>query len=187
MKKWLAVCVCLAVVVFAVLLYKNGGTQEKKDASPGVQVGDKAEDFTLKNLNDGRISLRDYIGKNVILLVFSTTWCPSCNKEIPELKKLDRDYQDKGLKIINVFIQEGKPKVGGVVSKNKIPYEVLLDIKGSVARKYRVRGVPTLMIIDTAGIIRKRGYPPSSQHISLIEDLLGELKERNRKEELKGR
>jgi len=185
MKKGLAVCICLAVVVVAVFLYKNGGTQEKEDASPGVRVGNEAEDFTLRNLDNTRISLSDYIGKNVILLVFSTTWCPACNKEIPELNKLHKTYGDKGLKIIDIFIQEGKPKVSKTVSKNSIAYEVLLDIKGEVARKYKVHGVPTLMVIDTAGIIRRRGYPPSSKHVSLIEDLLEELEEREKKQEWK--
>jgi len=175
----------LIIFVAVVFLYKIGCTQPNKDTLVGSDVGDKVENFTLSAFKGPNVSLSDYIGKNVILLVFSTTWCPSCNKEIPELKKLHDEYDDKGLKIIDIFVQEGKNKVSPVVKRNKIPYTVLLDVDGEVTRDFRVRGVPTLMLIDADGIIRRRGYPPSSRFIPLIEDLLKdvELEEVEKKKE----
>lgn len=166
----------LALFIVFVFLYKIGSTQEKTDVSFGIDVGERAKDFTLKDINDSQVSLNDYIGKNVIFLVFSTTWCPSCNKEIPELIKLHDKYSEEGLKIIDVFIQEDKNKVGRVVSRNAIPYTVLLDLYGEIGRQYKIRGVPTLMVIDKDGIIRRKGYPPSSRFVPLFEDLLKELR-----------
>lgn len=61
--------------------------------SPGVEAGSKAVDFTLEDIGGNKVSLKDYEGENVVLLVFSTTWCPSCNSEIPELKKTSRAIQ----------------------------------------------------------------------------------------------
>lgn len=140
--------------------------------SPGVEAGNKAVDFTLEDIDGNKVSLKDYKGQNVVLLVFSTTWCPSCNSEVPELKKLHEQFSGKGLKIVDVFIQESKAKVGSKVSKEKIPYTVLLDLDGEVAKQYSIHGVPTLLVIDKEGTIVKRGYPPSSRFIPLIEDLL---------------
>lgn len=73
---------------------------------------------------------------------------------------------------MDVFIQESKAKVESKVSKEKIPYTVLLDLDGEVAKQYSIHGVPTLLIIDKEGTIVKRGYPPSSRFIPLFEELL---------------
>jgi len=141
--------------------------------SPGIEAGNKAADFTLEDIDGNKVSLNDYKGENVVLLVFSTTWCPSCNREIPELKKLHEQFSGKGLKIVEVFIQESRAKVGSKVSKEEIPYTVLLDLGGEAAKQYNIHGVPTLLVIDKEGTIVKRGYPPSSRFIPLFEELLG--------------
>lgn len=161
MKKRIIVCIFVAFAVF-LFLYQTGYTQ-------GEVI-----DFTLKDIKGKDVTLGNFIGKNVILLVFSATWCPPCNKEIPELKKLHNEYGESGLKIIDVYIQESRRKLVNFVKNKDIPYTILLDLDGGVARQYKVRGIPTLMVIDKKGIIQKRSYPPSSRFIPLFEELLKE-------------
>jgi len=169
------VIIC-AVFVFAVfsLSYNTGCAQERKDASSGVNAGSKAINFKLADIEGKNVSLNDFIGKKVILLVFSATWCPPCNKEIPELKKLHNKYGKKGFEVIDVYIQESRRKLINFVKNKDIPYTILLDLDGGVAKRYKVRGIPTLMVIDKKGVIRKRSYPPSSRFIPLFEKLLKE-------------
>jgi len=169
------VIIC-AIFVFAVffLSYNIGCAQEKANVSFGVDAGSKAINFKLQDVKGKNVSLNDFIGKKVILLVFSATWCPACNEEIPELKELHNKYGKKGFKVLDVDIQESQKKVANFVKKKEIPYTVLLDLDGTVARQYKVRGIPTLMIIDKKGVIRERSYPPSSRFIPLFEKLLKE-------------
>lgn len=112
----------------------------------------EAPEFSLIDLNGDTIRLSDYRGK-VVLLVFSTTWCPHCIKEIPHLKKLHNEYHSTGLEILHIDVQEGKEKVGAFADKHSLPYKVLLDEKGTVASAYGVRGIPTTFLVNKEGII----------------------------------
>jgi peroxiredoxin len=153
-----------------ILLYQTGCAQEQGKISSGVGVGSKVIDFTLKDLGGDEVNLKDLVGKEAILLVFSTTWCPSCREKIPRLNELYNEYDKKGLKILNVYVQESQRKVASFAQKNGINYTILLDLNGAVTNQYKVRGVPTLITIDKKGIIRDRGYglPPKASLEALI-------------------
>jgi peroxiredoxin len=161
----------LSCLVAVALLSQTGCAQ---DTPGGGDSGTQALDFTLTDVNGRTVRLGDFVGRNVILLVFSATWCPPCNKEVPELKKLHDEYGPKGLKIIDVYIQESQEKIASFVQKNAIPYTIVLDLDGAVARQYGVRGIPTFVVIDKTGAIKKRGYPPSRQYVAVFEKLLEE-------------
>ena len=115
-------------------------------------VENKALDFALEDLNGNTVKLSSYTGQGV-LLVFSTTWCPYCRKEIPQLKELYTKYKEKGFEILNIDIQESKEKVSAYANEHKLPYKVLLDMDGRVASMYGVRGVPTKVLINKDGTI----------------------------------
>ena len=42
-----------------------------------------AIDFSLKNLEGNTVRLKDFIGRDVILINFWATWCVPCVKELP--------------------------------------------------------------------------------------------------------
>jgi len=144
----------IAVVVIAVFFvivmpdwFAQRGATEAKDARE-----DKAPDFILKDIHGGKFRLNDQRGKPV-LLIFGTTWCPSCREEIPHLKDIYAQYAKKGLIMINIDIQESRDKVSRYADKYELPYRVLLDEKGDVAKTYGIRGVPTLILLDKEGMI----------------------------------
>jgi peroxiredoxin len=115
-------------------------------------IEEKAPAFVLKDLKGNDVKLSDYRGK-IVLLVFGTTWCPYCRAEIPRLKEIYSRYRGKGLEIVNIDIQESEEKVSSFTTKHKIPYKVLLDKTGGVARAYKVRGVPTKILVGKDGTI----------------------------------
>lgn len=41
-----------------------------------LNVGDPAPDFTLKSIGLKEVSLRDYRGKNVVILFYPLDWTP---------------------------------------------------------------------------------------------------------------
>ncbi|MEH6535946.1 MAG: TlpA disulfide reductase family protein [Psychroserpens sp.] len=55
-------------------------------------------DFNLL-ADDSKKNISDYKGK-IILLNYWATWCAPCIKEMPELNRLQKKYQDQGLVII---------------------------------------------------------------------------------------
>lgn len=109
----------------------------------------KAPDFTLQDLNGKSFSLKDFKGKNV-LLYFTTTWCPYCKREVPELKEMHLKYKGK-LEILAIDMNESKAKVSSYIQKYQIPYTTLLDSEGKVALDYSIRGVPTKVLVGKDG------------------------------------
>jgi peroxiredoxin len=118
-----------------------------------LTVESKAPDFVLTDLNGQKFRLSDHKGKRPVLLIFSTTWCTFCKAEIPHFKSLYASYAQQGLEIVNIDIQESKEKVAKFVAKNELPYRTLLDEDGMVSGVYKVRGVPTMVLVDKNGMI----------------------------------
>ncbi len=146
--------ICISLFIFSiVLLGIGGGVSFSLGASQGVSVGSEAPDFELDDVDGNKVSLSSFRGKNPVLLVFWASWCPYCVKEIPDLKKLDSKYKDKGLKIIGVNVRENPKAVSNFVKKKAVDYTVVMDRDGSVSSSYKVLGIPTNVLIDKEGAI----------------------------------
>jgi len=151
-RLWLCIILVFSLLGILACLPSDKASKEEKWDIKKQSIEKKAFDFALEDLNGNKIKLSNYKGKGV-LLVFSTTWCSYCRKEIPQLKELYAKYKEKGLEIINIDIQESKDRVSAFTLKHKLPYTVLLDTDGKVASMYGVRGVPTKVLISKEGKI----------------------------------
>jgi peroxiredoxin len=114
---------------------------------------EKAPDFVMKDLNDQKFRLSDYRGKQLVLIIFSATWCSFCIDEIPHFKFLHATYAKHGLEIVNIDIQESREKVSRFAAKYKLPYRTLLDEEGTVSGVYNIPGIPTMILVDKNGMI----------------------------------
>ncbi len=107
----------------------------------------KAYDFTLKDENGNTVKLSDYKG-NVIFLIFWSTHCPTCKKEMPKIsKELIPKFKDKPVKFFAIVINTNNLKEIEKVKKEwgfDIP--VLLGNR-EVKAKYRIFGTPTVYIL----------------------------------------
>lgn len=150
-KVFISVISVAAIAAFVFFAMPEWYSQRGVTATTEVRE-DKAPDFILEDVQDGKFRLNDQRGKPV-LLIFGTTWCPSCREEIPHLKDIYARYAPKGLIMVNVDIQESRDKVSSYADKHELPYRVLLDENGDVAKTYGIRGVPTLILLDEEGMI----------------------------------
>jgi len=141
-------------------------------ASSTEGAGKSAPDFTLTSLKGESVTLSQFRGKKSVLLVFGATWCYYCVTEIPELKDVYSAYNDEELKLLYVDIQESQRKMQAFVNKHSIPYTVLLDMAGSVANAYGIRGIPHQLLIDKNGYILYEGPRPYQGIMSMLDDLL---------------
>ena len=131
---------------------KNQLTESEKNSSTHPAL-----DFSLKSIEDTEIKLTDFLGHKIVLINFWATWCPHCLTEIPRLNKITTNLADQ-VKVLSIDILETPEKVRRVVQQKGIKYDVLLDQKGDVARRYRVKGTPTSIVIDRKGNIAYYGY-----------------------------
>ena len=112
--------------------------------------------FELKDIHGRTVRLSDYKGK-VVLLNFWATWCAPCRAEMPDLVKLQNDYQSKGLQVVGVtYPSYTRAAVRTIAKRLKLNYPILLGTRFS-ADKYGVGEVlPTTIVIDREGKIHAR-------------------------------
>lgn len=171
MKK--LIIIGMAVVLFAVAAYTVGNynsSQTKKNISEENDsnsdtpaptdsfelevnaVKEKAEDFTLTDLEGNEITLSDLKGKKVFLN-FWATWCSPCKAEMPDIEKIYQDTTDSDLIIIAVNIGESKKTVNNFIEDKNYNFKVLLDSDQEVASRYYITAIPTSLFIDEDGYI----------------------------------
>ena len=69
------------------------------------------------------------------------------------MAKLYQEFKDSDLVVLGVDVQEKKKIVKRYVKKEKLPFPILLDTDGSVARNYGIRSHPVHFLIDRQGKI----------------------------------
>ena len=119
--------------------------------------GEKAPEFSATTLTAGKLELKEYRGKAVIL-DFWASWCGPCLKEMPFLIKMQHKYKDKNLKIIAVNIDNNKKNVLKFIKKlgKEVPFPIIFDKDKKLPKLYKPEAMPTTIFIDRSGIIRYR-------------------------------
>jgi peroxiredoxin len=111
-------------------------------------------DLELTSHNGGQISLIPYIGRKAAVVVFWMAWCPVCRSEVPRLNRLSVDQR---IKLIGVNEGDSTKDIKSFVSVNRVNYEVVVDLDGTVAKAFHVPGMPDCVIIGRSGLIVYRG------------------------------
>lgn len=135
-------------------------------------------DFQLPDAQGRLHRLRDYRGRTV-LVNFWTTWCPPCLNELPTLAELQRRHPDD-VQILGISLDNysqgplaesiaGKPApgatesierlrlhVGATAARHRVNYPILLDPDGSVGLRFNGGELPTQVLIDRQGHLRRR-------------------------------
>jgi cytochrome c biogenesis protein CcmG/thiol:disulfide interchange protein DsbE len=135
-----------------------------------------APGFALETLQGSSLSLADLQGKAVVLN-FWATWCLPCRVEMPALEHTWLDWQDEGLIIVAVNLQESRGHVADYAGELGLTFPVLLDQDGSVFQQYQVQLYPTTFFIGRDGVIHDVvfGGPMAETLIaSKAAELLGE-------------
>jgi len=113
-----------------------------------LKIGDPAPKFALKALDGNEISLSDYSGSPVILRFFLTD-CKYCRADTPIFNDYYSRYKSQGLKILYLDSLDSDPKLLATFKRElKIEFPIVMDTKGEVSKKYKVRALPQTVILD---------------------------------------
>ena len=94
--------------------------------------------------------IASHIGQ-VIYLVFWASWCGPCRKSFPWMNNMQEKYQQQGLVIISVNVDNSKALADEFLAEVPANFNVFYDPKGKVARKFKLKGMPSSYIIDRSG------------------------------------
>ena len=127
------------------------------------------------SLEGQRLKLSDFHGR-VVLLNFWATWCGPCRAEIPELNKLQRDFEESGLAVVGVSWDDSAAGVREFQTEIRQDYTVLLGGEDVQTKFEAIRSLPTTYVIDREGRIRQRiiGARDRTQFEGALKPLLNE-------------
>jgi peroxiredoxin len=165
----------LVVLIVAGLLYfqsnRGGGAKDDgfgvvelpaaKNGTPKAKAAEEvraAPDFLLRSMDGDPVRLSDMQGHPLVVNFFAS-WCAPCRTETPDLIDLYEQHQSEGLELLAVNLREAEQPVSSFADEFGVPYPVLLDRDGQVARTWRIggpnSGIPSTYFIDEQGVVRK--------------------------------
>jgi peroxiredoxin len=170
----------------------------------GLQLNDKAPDFSAKDQHSKLITLSAELKKGAVVMVFYRgQWCPYCNRQLKGLQDSLSFIKEKGA--ILIAVSPEKPEnISKTVEKTKASYSVLFDdglkimksydviynVDSSTVEKYKKNGidfydvnggngatlpVPTVYIINKEGIIVFKHFDPDYRKRVTVQEILSHL------------
>lgn len=136
----------------------SGNEGEKKEKSTileAYKVGDKVDDFSLKNVDGKMVSMADYANAKGYIIIFTCNTCPYSNMYEDRIIALDKKYAQKGWPVIAINpndpeIQEGdsfdnmKKRAG----EKGYTFPYLLDEGQEVYPKWGAARTPHVFIVS---------------------------------------
>jgi peroxiredoxin len=129
-----------------------------------IDIGKPAPAFGLKGVDGKSHSLSDYVGKNVVVVVFTCNHCPAAVKAEDRLIQLQKDYAKKGVQLVAINSNETdnhptdsfEHMVKRAAEKGfNFPY--LRDDTQDVARAYGALRTPHAFVLDKGRKVRYHG------------------------------
>ena len=119
----------------------------------------KLPNINFINLNNKKLQLNKELRGNILILNFWALWCAPCVKEMPALNELASKLNKNNSTIL--FINQDKYEELNRVEKfienlNINRANVLMDFDMQSSKNFKLRGIPTTLIIDKEGIIKWR-------------------------------
>jgi peroxiredoxin len=141
----------LIVLISFTLAFSSERGREELFLKIGIQPikGDtKAPNFCLEDLKGKKLELRNFKGK-VVFLNFWATLCGPCKEEMPSIEALYQRFKEKDFVFLTISVDyEGKKPVKEFIEKQRYTFPVLLDPKCETLDFYKVKGIPTTILID---------------------------------------
>jgi peroxiredoxin Q/BCP len=122
-----------------------------------LNVGDPAPDFTLMDERGLPRSLKDYLGKQIVVLYFyPKDFTSGCTQEACKFRDDYRLYEEKGAAVIGVSLDTVESHTA-FSEKYALPFPILSDNSKEVAKAYGVLGMGVLLAKRVTFIIGKDG------------------------------
>lgn len=148
--------------------------------------GQKALDFSTKDVNGKIFQLSSLFGKKYVIIDFWASWCKPCRAMNPHLKELYKKYEKEGIAIVCVADNDSMLDVwrkaisdDGLedfihVLRGHRGMEYFFNTEQDISSSYGVHTLPTKFLIDKNGIILGR-YGGNGEPHEAMDDKLKEV------------
>jgi len=117
-------------------------------------AGESIPEFSAPGLAGGRVAWNDRAGTPSVLAIWAP-WCPSCQKELPVLDRVVREFPDVSLlSIVTAIGDRPGPTPEGYLAANGLTFPVAVDDgAGNLAASFGIEGFPTLYFVNADGTV----------------------------------
>jgi len=148
---------------------------QRRAAVTAGEVGSHLPYFALKDLQGNEVSSAGLQGK-VVLIDIWATWCQPCKKEMPGYQKLLDRYESRGFAVVGLKSTIMMDTEDPIKFANEIGvhYPLVVASADMVQTFGGIEGLPTTMIYDRQGILRKKviGFEYTENFESVLKPLL---------------
>ncbi len=176
-----------STLLFAVLAITTLAFTVKTDK--GYKVGDTIEDFSLKNVDGDKISLKDYDDAKGFIIIFTCNTCPYSVANEDRIIALQDKYEELGYPVIAINPNDPKAQPGDSFEKMKVRAEekgfnfpYLFDEGQKVYPKFGASKTPHVYIVskpemkvEYIGAIDDSSRDASTVKVKYIETVVDEL------------
>ena len=155
----------------------------------GYKVGDTIEDFSLKNVDGDKISLKDYDDVKGFIIIFTCNTCPYSVANENRIIALQDKYEELGYPVIAINPNDPKAQPGDSFEKMKVRAEekgfnfpYLFDKGQKVYPKFGASKTPHVYIVskpemkvEYIGAIDDSSRDASTVKVKYIETVVDEL------------
>ena len=132
--------------------------EHRLDAMLNLAVGKPAPEIDGVDFDGRPLKLSDYRGK-VVALVFWGSWCSPCMAQVPHERDLAARLKGQPFALLGVDCEDSRETARGVMARERMTWPNWFDGpqgEGPIARRYHIRGYPSVFLIDAKGVIRAR-------------------------------
>ena len=135
-----------------------------KTASTMLQLGTRAPEFSLSNIDSSVVSLADFADKKGLLVVFMCNHCPFIKHLRKELAEFGNEYQGKGLGVVGIssndvanYPDDSPEKMAEEAADAGYQFPYLYDESQEVAKAYKAACTPDFFLFDAGMALAYRG------------------------------
>jgi thiol-disulfide isomerase/thioredoxin len=136
--------------------------------NPALSLEKMAPAFTVTALDGTRFNLDEMNGR-VVLIDFWATWCGPCNEELPQMKKIAKEFAGEPLVILSVSWDSDETKWKDFIRKNEMTWAQYRDADHRLTNTFGVQAIPHYFTIDSDGVL-------TSEMLGEGSDVEGKLK-----------
>lgn len=118
-----------------------------------LHIGDKAPEFSLSNQDGVELSLKDFLGKKVVLYFYPKDDTPGCTIESCEFSELYDEFSAKNAMILGISPDDTQSHCK-FINKFKLKHTLLCDTGAQTAKAYGAWGLKKNYGKEYEGILR---------------------------------
>lgn len=152
MRRWLYLAAGLGVLALIVV--------EIATAGGNGGSGERAYPLPTRVLQGPRVTLAELKGKPA-LINFWASWCEPCRQEAPELARLSRSLGGRAA-VVGIDYTDREDHARSFLRQYGWKFPVLADPDGAYGGHYSFSGLPTTIVLDSAGRVTATLRGPQS-------------------------